>query len=59
VHFLHTAQASLSELDTQLDLSRALGYITMDSLAPIENLMEIVDKLLTGLIKSLKGANFP
>jgi four helix bundle protein len=57
VHFLHTAQGSLSELDTQLELSRGLGYITSESLTPIQDLMESIDKMLTGLIKSLKQNN--
>lgn len=56
-HFLHIAQASLSELDTQLDLSQALGYITNEFLASMQSLMESVDKMLTGLIKSLKQNN--
>lgn len=54
VNFLHTAQASLSELDTQLELSLGLGYVTRESLAPIQNLLESIDKMLTGLIKSLR-----
>jgi four helix bundle protein len=56
-NFLHTAQGSLSELDTQLEHSHSCGYITNESLAPIQIQMESVDKMLTGLIKSLKQNN--
>jgi four helix bundle protein len=30
VNYLHMAQGSLSELDTQLELARRLGYLTRD-----------------------------
>jgi four helix bundle protein len=56
-NFLHTAQGSLSELDTQLELSRAFGYITNEALTPIQSLMESIDKMPTRLIKSLKQNN--
>lgn len=52
-HFLHIAQASLSELDTQLDLSLGLGYMTPDALEGIRSQLERIDKMLTGLLKSL------
>jgi len=54
VNFLHTAQGSLSELDTQLELSVGLGYVSNESLESVQKLIEVVDKMLTGLIKSLK-----
>lgn len=54
INFLHTAQGSLSELDTQLELSLGVGYITSDSLKPIQDLIQSIDKMLTGLIKSLR-----
>lgn len=53
-NFLHTAQGSLSELDTQLELAVALGYLTAETFAPIDQLAQRVDKILTGLIKSLR-----
>ena len=52
-HFLHIAQGSLSELDTQLDLSLGLGYVTPESLEGIRSQLESIDKMLTGLLKSL------
>jgi len=54
INFLHTAQGSLSEVDTQLELSGALGYIQREALATLDAQMIQVDKMLTGLIKSLQ-----
>jgi len=56
-NFLHIAQASLSELGTQLELSLGLGYVTNESLEPIRSQMESIDKMLTGLLKSLKRSH--
>lgn len=55
INFLHTARASLSELDTQLQLAVALGYTQDRALLPIEELMTTVDKTLAGLIKFLRS----
>ncbi len=54
-HFLYTARASLSELDTQLELAIAFGYLRKDAMDSIEDLMITVDKTLAGLIKSLRS----
>ena len=54
IHFLHTAQGSLSELDTHLEISEKLRYIDGESLKEISMLMNDIDKMLTGLIRSLK-----
>lgn len=53
-NFLHTAQGSLSELDTQLELAVGLGYLKPEIFATIDQLAQRVDKMLTGLIKSLR-----
>ena len=58
INYLHTAQGSLSELDTQLELSLGVGYITSESLKPIQDLIQSIDKMLTGLIKSLRRATY-
>lgn len=55
VNFLHTARASLSELDTQLELALAFGYVDAAAVEPVEELMTTVDKTLAGLIKSLRA----
>ena len=54
IQFLHMAQGSLSELDTHLEISERLGYLKDNHLRELSLLMNDVDKMLTGLIKSLK-----
>ena len=53
INYLHIAQASLSELDTQLDLAGRLGYIDATSREMIDARMERIDKTITGLIRHL------
>ncbi len=52
-NFLHIAQGSLSELDTQLELALELGYLSVESWNALDGLLIRVDKMLTGLIRSL------
>ena len=52
-NFLSMAQGSLSELDTQLELSFLLGYFGKDSFEEIDSQLLGVDKMLTGLIRSV------
>jgi len=54
IQFLHTAQGSLSELDTQLEIAIRLGYLKEDRLSEVSLLTNDIDKMLTGLIKSLR-----
>ncbi len=54
IQFLHMAQGSLSELDTQIDISLELEYLKRTELNGMQMLMSDIDKMLTGLIKSLK-----
>jgi len=53
-NFLHVAQASLSELDTQVEIAVRQGYLTPGDATPALDRMERTDKMLTGLIKSLR-----
>ena len=53
IQFLHCAQGSLSELDTQLIIANKLGYMTDDEFKIIEQELDLEDKMLTGLIKSI------
>lgn len=57
VNFLHIAQGSLSELDTQLELAKRLGYINEAMWQSIDNKLVEEDKVLSGLIKSQKERN--
>lgn len=54
IQFLHMAQGSLSELDTHLEISEKLGYSKMSNQQDLSLMMNSIDKMLTGLIKSLK-----
>lgn len=54
INYLHMAQGSLSELDTQLLIAKRLEYLSAESYETIEDRIETISKMLTGLIKSLK-----
>jgi four helix bundle protein len=54
VNFLHIAQGSLSELDTQLDISYDLRYIKEAERQDLDKIMVRIDKMLSGLIASKK-----
>lgn len=54
IQFLHMAQGSLSELDTFLEISKELEYLEINDDENFLSLMNDIDKMLTGLIKSLK-----
>ena len=55
INFLHIAQGSLSELDTQLDISTDLGYLALTERTQLDDLLVRVDKMLTAFIRSQKG----
>ncbi len=53
-NFLSIAQGSLSELDTQLDLAVLLGFVSNTDVDEITGQLLRIDKMLSGLIRSLK-----
>jgi four helix bundle protein len=53
INYLHIAQASLSELDTQIELTSRLGYIDETKRQMLDGQMERIDKTITGLIRHL------
>jgi four helix bundle protein len=55
--FLEIAYASSCELDTQIILSYDLNFIYEDELNNTSSLIEEVQKMLSGLIKSLEKVN--
>jgi four helix bundle protein len=57
VNFLHVAQGSLSELDTQLELVERLGYIDKANWSRLNGAMERIDKMLTGLIRHQRSSH--
>ncbi len=56
IQYLHMAQASLSELDTQVEIAKRLGYLEDKPWASLDVQMERIDKMLSGLIRRLKTA---
>lgn len=56
-NFLHIAQASLSELDTQLEIAKQLTLLPETQWKTLDQQMNRIDKLLSGLIKYLRSEN--
>lgn len=56
VQFLHQAAGSLAELETYLELVRALGYSNSAQLAAVENQADEVGKLLYALLAKIKSS---
>jgi four helix bundle protein len=54
LHFLNIAQGSLSELDTQTELCSRLNYINNTCYIEIENKLIEIQKMISGLNKSLR-----
>ena len=54
IQFLHMAKGSLSELDTHIEIALKLDYVQKNSIDEISVIMNDIDKMTTGLIKSLK-----
>ena len=52
-NFVGIAQGSLSELDTQFELAVSLNYLRRNDLDGLEERMLKIDKMLSGLIRSL------
>jgi four helix bundle protein len=59
INFLHIAQGSLSELDTQLDIALELGYLSREDRVAVDDLLTRLDQVITGLIRSLKKTPNP
>jgi four helix bundle protein len=53
--FLHVAKGSLSELDTQFELARLLGYLSASEWDTINHKLTQVDRLISGLIRHLRA----
>jgi len=54
LNFLSIANGSRAEMETQILLAQRLKYVTNDTAQPILNLSEEVNRLLNGLMNSLK-----
>ena len=51
INYLHMAQGSLSELDTQLELAKRLGYLPQDKWTTLDSQLDRIDKMISGLIR--------
>ena len=54
-NFLHIAQGSLSELDTQLEVAKRLSLLSETQMTTLNVQMNHIDKLLSGLIRHVKS----
>jgi len=54
LNFLSIANGSRAEMETQILLAQRLKYVTNETVQPILNLAEEVNRLLNGLMNSLK-----
>ncbi len=54
LQFINIAQGSLSELDTQIELSIMLNYISQQEHDEVMEQLKTISKMLFGLSKSLK-----
>jgi four helix bundle protein len=52
-NYLHIAQGSLSELDTQVELARRLGFLDDENWKILDQRMVRIDKTISGLIHHL------
>lgn len=55
VNYLHMAQASLSELDPQLEVARRLQFLSENDWGRLDTVIQRIDKMLTGLIRHQSG----
>lgn len=53
-NFLYIAQGSLSELDTQIEIAKGLNYIDIDEYNAIEEKIDRIGKMITGLRRKQK-----
>ncbi len=54
IQFLYVSRGSLSEIDTQLEISLQLGYINSENYTRIIEEVNEIGRMLSGLIKVLK-----
>ncbi len=54
INFLHIAQGSTAELETQILISRNLQFITSSDTEPLLQELEEISKMIIGLQKSLR-----
>ena len=56
LQFLYIALGSASELDTQIEISRKIGFGDGSHLDELQKHLETISKMLQGLIRSVKNS---
>ena len=59
LNFLHIAKGSLSELDTQIEIARRLEYLDQARWEALDERLGRIDRMLSGLVRSLRRRNNP
>ena len=59
LQFFHIGRASLSELDTQIEICEVLGLIQVGEKERVGRLMDEIGRMMTGLIASRRYKDFP
>ena len=54
VNFLHIAQGSIAELETQILVSQDLGFVDKDTSSSLRTELDEISKMIIGLQKSLR-----
>jgi len=55
VQFLHISLGSINELDTQLEISRIIGFLNEERVRELQSDLSSLKQMLIGLIKSIKN----
>ena len=53
-HFLYIALGSASELDTQLEIAKEVGFGDQTEIGAVQQSLDQVSKMIQGLIRSVK-----
>ncbi len=59
MNFFHIARGSLTELDTQVEICEVLGYVIAEERKPLQDQIDLVGRLLYGLIRSRQSVGAP
>ena len=57
LQFVYTARGSLSELDTQMEIARQLGYLSQGKAQDLQAQVDEVSRLLNGVIAYLSRSS--
>ena len=57
IQYLYIPQSPLSEFDTQVEIAKRLGWLKEEDGKGLENAMNRMDKMLSGLIRHQKSSH--